>query len=290
MASTTQSTAAGVVPDGGPRVGLVQRRSVDSLDLDPFYAHLLAGMEEALDRAGGTVFVVFEESVAAELEVYRRWGADGQVDVVLLTDLVADDPRVEQCLSLGLHPVALGPEVPAGLSGIAVDELSAVRVAVEHVRADGHRRIAHVTGPRTLLHSESRAVALAALLAEEGLEALDAQGDYSRASGAEATRGLLALDPPPTAIIYDNDLMALGGHQALIEAGLSVPDDVSVLAWDDSVHCRLAEPPISAVSRDVHGLGTLLGALIVQGAGEVRVVQAPHARVVRRATTGPVPT
>jgi len=273
----------------GLRVGLVQRRAVDSHDLDPFYSLLVGGLEEALDAAGATILVVFEDSAEAETAVYRRWGEQGDVDVVVLTDLVERDPRLAECRRLGLDVVVLGLEVPEGVSGIAVDEWHAVRLAADHLHGDGHRDVGHVSGPLALLHTAARSAAFAAAFEVEGSAVVELEGDYSVASGARATRELLSRAPAPTAIVYDNDLMAIGGLRALDELGLRAPDDISVLAWDDSVHCRLAEPPISVVSRDVHGLGVLLGALIAEGRDSVRVVQAPGVQVVRRETTGPAP-
>lgn len=270
------------------RVGLVQRRAVDSQDLNPFYAHLVGGLEEILDAHDAAVFVVFADA-AAEVDVYRRWGEQGDVDVVVLTDLVAADPRLAACRSVGLDAVVLGPEVPEGASGIAVAEGPAVRAAADHVLDDGHLVVGHVTGPSGLLHTDARAIALSEVVGAEGRVTVDVEGDYSLASGARATIELLDRDVAPTAIIYDNDLMAIGGMGAIAERGLRIPEDISILAWDDSVHCRLAEPPISAVSRDVRGLGILLGELIAAGSPAVQVVEAPHAQVVRRGTTGPAP-
>lgn len=79
-----------------------------------------------------------------------------------------------------------------------------------------------------------------------------------------------APDDRPTAIVYDNDIMAVAGLSVAAEMGLSVPGDVSLLAWDDSQLCRLTHPTLSAMSHDVHGFGadaarTLFGVITGDG-------------------------
>lgn len=98
--------------------------------------------------------------------------------------------------------------------------------------------------------------------------------DYSGEAGARATRSLLTAAPAdrPTAIVYDNDIMAVAGLSVAAERGLSVPGDVSLLAWDDSQLCRLTHPTLSAMSHDVHGFGadaahTLFGVITGEGPG-----------------------
>lgn len=274
-----------------PRVGLVQHRSRDSQDLDPFFALLVAGMEESLDAAGGVVLVVFEQEGERELEVYARWAREGLVDTVVLTDLSEADPRVDHCRGLGLQVVVLGPEAVEGVSCVIVDETSAVRSAVEHLSGLGHRRVARVQGPLRLRHTVVRSGRFDAELAAAGMTWVVAQGDYSIRSGETATAALMALDAPPTAIVYDNDLMALGGLRSLAEHGSSTPADVSLLAWDDSPHCRLARPALSAVTRDLRDLGATVGSLAVSAAAgdHARIVHVGDVSVVGRGTSGPPP-
>jgi DNA-binding LacI/PurR family transcriptional regulator len=98
--------------------------------------------------------------------------------------------------------------------------------------------------------------------------------DFSGEAGARATRSLLSAsgEDRPTAIVYDNDIMAVAGLAVAAEMGLSVPGDVSLLAWDDSQLCRLTHPTLSAMSHDVQGFGadvarTLFGVITGEGPG-----------------------
>jgi DNA-binding LacI/PurR family transcriptional regulator len=117
------------------------------------------------------------------------------------------------------------------------------------------------------------------------------EGDYLTRSGADRTRELLDRDPAPTALIYDNDIMAVAGLAVAAERKIGVPQQLSLLAWDDSARCRLADPPLSVISRDVHELGqTVAQALLGTVTAEVAsVVHTPKARVVARGTTAPAP-
>jgi len=92
---------------------------------------------------------------------------------------------------------------------------------------------------------------------------LQAEGDYTAESGATATQQLLGQPDAPTAIMYDNDVMALAGIEVARNRGIEVPDALSILAWDDSHLCRLATPPLSAMSHDVNAQGMLAARLLL---------------------------
>ena len=126
---------------------------------------------------------------------------------------------------------------------------------------------------------------------EAGVTGWSLEGDYRSSSGAECTRALLDRDPVPSALIYDNDVMAVAGLAVAAARRIDVPAELSLLAWDDSPRCRLADPPLSVVSRDVHELGqTVAQALLGTQTDEVAsVLHTPQARVVVRGTTAPAP-
>jgi DNA-binding LacI/PurR family transcriptional regulator len=79
--------------------------------------------------------------------------------------------------------------------------------------------------------------------------------DYTGEEGARITRRLLSSPQRPTAVIYDNDVMAIAGMSVAQEMGLSVPGDLSIVAWDDSPLCQLTHPPLTALSRDIPAYG-----------------------------------
>lgn len=279
--------------EGGraPRFGVALQPTVEGRGLEPFYTDFLAGMEEELDRHGATVLLHVVHELEDELAAYRRWAREGLVDAVVAGDLVEDDPRATFCASLGLPLVLIGGLPTSGASVVDYDNAGAMRTAVAFLAELGHRRIDRVTGPARYAHTRARDAAFGPALAEVGASGAQVEGDYGEASGAAATRALLSAAEPPTALVYDNDVMAVAGLAVAAELGVAVPAELSVLAWDDSANCRLSHPPLSVVSRDVHEVGQDTARLLLRLAagGAPEVLTTPGVRVVARATTGPAP-
>lgn len=282
IAPTTRSAQFGVMiqpPAGGRSNG-------------PFYDSFLAGLEETLDLHGASVFVQMAGSRAEEIETYPRWARERLVDAAVLVDPVQDDPRLGVCAGLGIPVVVLGEGVRGAQASIVeVDNASAMHTAVEFLFSLGHRAFGRVSGPADLLHTRSRTAAFDAAVRAGGGTGSSVEGDYGAQSGARCTRELLDLAPRPTAIIFDNDVMAVAGLEVATECQVDVPGRLSLLAWDDSALCRLAEPPLSVVSRDAHEFGVAVaGALLrIRSVHVSSVVHTAKARVFARGTTGPAP-
>lgn len=274
-----------------PRFGVALQPTVHGRGLEPFYTDFLAGMEEELDRHGATVLLHVVHERDDELAAYRRWAQEGLVDAVVAGDLVEDDPRAQVCADLGLPLVLIGGEPGCGASVVDYDNAEAMRTAVAFLADLGHRRIGRVGGPARYAHTRARDDAFWPALAAHGAQGAQVEGDYGEASGAAATRTLLSADEPPTALVYDNDVMAVAGLAVADELGVAVPGQLSVLAWDDSANCRLSHPPLSVVSRDVHEVGRDTANLLLRLAsgGEPEVLRTPGVRVVARGTTGAAP-
>lgn len=269
------------------RVGLVLARPAQVLGEEAFYHEFLEGLERVLTPAGVSVLVRVVTDRAAETAVYERWSAQQRVGGVILVDLSPGDERVGLAGRLGLPAVVLGdPSTAAGLPTVWTDDAGSAREAVSFLAGLGHRVIGQVSGPLSFAHTQLRRGGFEAEAAARGLTMLEADGDYSFESGRAATAGLLTGERP-TAIVFDNDLMAIGGLQAIAERGLAVPADVSVVAWDDSALCQLAVPALSAMSHDVGRIGELAAAAVTDAmAGRpAEVYEAPPARIVGRAST-----
>jgi DNA-binding LacI/PurR family transcriptional regulator len=273
-------------------VGLVLRRRPHSLGIDPFYSELIAGMDDAASELGGSVLVHVVSDLEAELASYERWAAAGRISGVVLSDLVEDDRRADFLSGLGTPVVVLGDaDMSRPSMMVHVDNYSAMRDAVMHLVSLGHRTIGRVSGPAGLQHTAARSRAFEATVSEAGIVGMTREGDYSAESGGTLTRGLLGEPGRPTAIVYDNDVMAVAGLAAAAELGVPVPEELSLLAWDDSALCRLAHPPLSVMSRDVHSLGyataqALAGAISGTATGSVR---AADPVIISRSSTAVAP-
>jgi DNA-binding LacI/PurR family transcriptional regulator len=286
------SSAARALSDGrAGALGLVVDRPARTLGIEPYFTQLISGIEGELAARDVALLLQLTADRAAQLGSYRRWWAERRVDGVFLVDLQVDDARIELLKELGMPAIVVGgPRGLAGLPGAWNDEEGAVRAVVEYLAALGHRRIARVAGPPELWHTAMRTEVFEAKAAELGLSPVTVPTDYTGEQGARATRSLVASAEPPTAIVYDNDVMALAGLSVAAEMGVSVPDRLSLVAWDDSVLCRLVHPPLTAVSLDIAGYGARVARLLldqIAGAAPESVCHATPVLVPRGSTAPP---
>lgn len=262
------------------------------LGIEPFFMELIAGIEETLGRENRSLLLHVVRGQADEIRAYERWARDEMVGAVVVVNVTVDDERLRVLERLGLPAVVVGgPERELGFAHVFVDNAGAVREAVGHLVALGHRRLARVSGPANLAHTRTRDTAFLDECAVRGVQAVVVEGDYSEESGASATRALLGRGSRPSAIVYDNDVMAVGGLATAREMQVGVPAEVSLLAWDDSALCRLSSPALSAMSMDVHAVGVRVADCVLNllASGEPAVYNAPLPQLVTRGTTGPAP-
>ncbi|MFI7292647.1 LacI family DNA-binding transcriptional regulator [Streptomyces sp. NPDC050121] len=274
-------------------VGLAICRPARMLGLEPFYMEFVSGVESVLTEHSCSLLLRLVRTVEEEVGLQESWWRGRQIGGSILVDFRADDPRVTAAERLGIPVVAVGhPSLTGSLTSVWTDDATAVTEAVRYLAALGHRRIARVGGAASLGHTMMRTAAFDAAARSLGLAgAWQVATDYSGEAGARATRSLLTATPPdrPTAIVYDNDIMAVAGLAVAAEMGLGVPGDVSLLAWDDSQLCRLTHPTLSAMSHDVHGFGaeaarTLFGVITGTGPGSHPV---PTPVLTPRGSTAP---
>lgn len=277
-------------------VGLVLARAPELLGLDPFYPSFIAGAEAVLSTAGYSLLLRAlpdpAADPAAEAAAYRQLGTEGRVDGVLLTDLRSADSRIEVLTALGLPAITLNrPDIPSPFPAVSVEDAPGITAATEHLIQLGHTRIGHVTGPSPFLHAASRASAWRAALDAAGLpEGPVITADFTAASGAQATRDLLAMPNPPTAIVYGNDLMAIAGLSTAQAMGFTVPEQLSVTGFDNIELAAHVHPALTTVRTDPFRWGqeaarTLLK-LIDTGTADDHTV-GPVELIVRSSTAHP---
>jgi DNA-binding LacI/PurR family transcriptional regulator len=173
---------------------------------------------------------------------------------------------------------------------VTVDDRQGVARTVEHLLGLGHRRVAFVGGTKGYVHSRSRRTAWRQALEAAGVApGPDLVADFTGPGGAAATRALLGLADPPTAIVYANDVMAIAGMGVAIGLGLQVPGDLSVTGFDDVPLAAHLAPPLTTVRQDAQAWGRA-AAEVLLAVGEGRPagdVELPPATPVFRASTGP---
>ncbi|KIF79643.1 LacI family transcriptional regulator [Streptomyces sp. 150FB] len=266
-------------------VGLALVRDAEALGAEPFFHDFIAGMERVLLPLGVPVLLQVVATVEQAAERMRAWARHGQVQGVILIDLLPGDERVALVRELGMPAVVIGPPVTAdGLPAVWTQDDVAMQDVVDELVAAGHAHLGHVAGPAQMAHTIIRRRTFMAAAAGHGVRTTTFEGDYSEAAGIRALTALSALEDRPTAVVFDNDVMALGALHQAGRLGLMVPADLSLVAWDDSALCQLAAPPLGAVSHDVQELGELAGRTLADAvvAAPATTVNAPPARLVVR--------
>lgn len=271
-------------------VGLVLARAGDTLGLEPFFMRFILGLERELAGAGFALVLQLAEDHRAWNRTVSTWWAERRVDAVVVTDLHSRDSRIPVLRKLGVPCVVAGrPQRNLNAATVWVDDGLGVRTAVESLMTLGHSRIARVAGLHALDHTRARAAAFDAVMSAHGLAGEVVETDYTYDSGMAATRQLLDQARPPTAVLYDSDLLAVAGANCARSLGLEVPTDLSIIAGDDSTLCEVSQPPLTALSRDVVAFGaTVARALLAQLSGQVPgLIEAPAPVLVMRGSTGP---
>lgn len=223
-----------------------------TLGFNLFYLDFLAGVEQELGAHDQALLIRTAPNVDTELAVYRQWAKDGRVDGVILADQRVGDPRPAAARELGLPAVIAGQRSVAGIPAVRADDEKAAELAVRYLVGLGHRRIARVPGASSYVHTRIRGAAFDRALRSAGLSAPDVR---LRSDGDRATRQLLALPQPPTAILYESAGAAIDGIRAATAMGVDVPGALSIVAWDDSPVLELITPPLTALHRDVFQFG-----------------------------------
>ena len=182
---------------------------------------------------------------------------------------------------------------PSGELTVSIDNWTGGLLAARHLTGLGHTRIGLITGPESALSSTARAAGFIQGLREAGMTLSDdmrRNGDFDAAEGYRAAMSLLNTDKPPTAIFALNDLMAVGVYQAAAERGLRIPDDLSVVGFDDVFPSAYLGPGLTTVNQSFDDMARKAVDMIVRsrkGTLTDTSVVLPVRLTLRRSTTAP---
>jgi LacI family transcriptional regulator, repressor for deo operon, udp, cdd, tsx, nupC, and nupG len=264
----------------------------------PFYSRILAGISDGFADSDYAVLIADTESrplLPGELAGYFL---DGRIDGVISLDGNLDRAELASCVEMGaggrivlLCEWVEGMEFPV----IRSDNAEGARLAVRHLHALGHRKIAHVTGPEGNVLTGARRRGMLEERARLGLPARDEwiiRGDFSLECGAEAARLILAMEERPTAVFCAADMVAFGLTAGLAAGGLRVPEDISVVGFDDIDMSDYYVPALTTIRQDRHRLGreaalALRARLGPDGAGAAVAGDMVEVTLVVRDSTAP---
>lgn len=245
-------------------VGVVIPEPTALLFGDPFFPRVLRGISEALAEEELQLVLLMPEVRADEVRV-EGYLAAGHVDGVLLISLHGSDPLPEDLRARGI-PVVVGGRPPsAGITYVDVDNQRGAGMAVQHLLANGRRRVATIAGPQDMPAGADRLAGYHEALGTAGLpvdERLVEIADFSLEGGRSAMERLLARAPGVDALFVASDLMAMGALATLQAAGRRVPEDVAVVGFDDSPLAAQAHPPLSSVRQPIEEMGREMARLL----------------------------
>ncbi|MGP8207737.1 MAG: LacI family DNA-binding transcriptional regulator [Acidimicrobiales bacterium] len=249
----------------------------------------LYGIEQAARAAGYFLSVVSPQSIDRD-SVRDAAGrlADQHVEgIVVIAPLVSATEALDG-LPTNMPVVVVEGDPRVDLAAVTVDQVAGARAATTFLLSCGHRTVFHVAGPSEWQEAQGRVAGWLSALEGSGAEVTSAlSGDWTARSGYRAGRSLAGV-PEATAIFVANDQMALGVLLALHECHRRVPEDVSVIGFDDIPESAYFTPPLTTVRQDFDQVGRaslrLLLDQIESGARSVDRVMVPSELVVRRST------
>ncbi|MBC8945741.1 MULTISPECIES: DNA-binding transcriptional regulator CytR [Xenorhabdus] len=226
---------------------------------DPFFNESIRGIEETAAKHGYLVLIgdckhqQQQEHAFINLLITKR--IDGMI--LLGSNVPFDVSKEEQ---KNMPPMVMANEFAPelGLPTVHIDNLTSAFNATHHLQKIGHKRIACITGPDTMPLCQYRLQGYIQALRRTGVPIRDeyiVRGDFTHESGAESVETLLTLPEPPSAIFCHSDVMAIGAMWQAKKMGLKLPEDLSIVGFDNINMAQYSEPPLTTVAQPCYEIG-----------------------------------
>jgi LacI family transcriptional regulator len=260
----------------------------------PFFLDMLMGVNDGMESSGLQVIVASARSVETELDVFKRLIERQRVGGLLFGRTRRHDERIAYLLERDIPFVAFGrSETSNDFPYVDIDHRVVGRAGCARFIALGHRRIALVHAPEYLMFSHLERLGYTDALRAAGIrfdKSLCVEAAISEEGGADATRRLLELPDPPTAIVCGHDLIALGVLRGIAETGRVPGRDVGVIGGDNHPIGRYVQPALTTFSAETHRAGKRMAEMLLERlAGkspqELQEVWAPE--LIVRSSDGP---
>jgi len=232
---------------------------------NPFFTEVARGVEDAASKRDYAVFLCNSDESAAKEERYINVLMEQLVRGVLITPADKKADRLDTMRERGIAVVLLDREIKdRSQCSVSVDDIYGGQIAIEYLASLGHKRIAWVSGPESIPQVADRAtgVTKAAKATDVHIETIRVPL-MNTAKGETAATMILALDVMPTAIFCANDLLALGVMRELVRQKIQIPDQISILGYDDIEFAPSALIPLSSISQPAYQMGVTAANLLL---------------------------
>ncbi len=257
--------ARGLRTSRSDTIGLAVRRTRRDFAKDPFYAELIASVMDRAAQRGYHLSVSASRTAGGERLFYDSLFNSNRVDGLLILESMEHDERIERLRAADFPFVLIGRyDGSADLFSVNNDNVGGARMLTEFMLSRGRRRIGFINGPRDLTVSQDRLQGYCQAHEAAGIRmdpSLVLETDFGESGGRSAADRLLASRPD--AIIAIDDLIGLGALATLKEAGLSVPGDVALAGFNDSLFCPHTDPPLTSVRINVDEIGAKAADLLI---------------------------
>ncbi|ALS27647.1 transcriptional regulator [Paenibacillus sp. 32O-W] len=274
------------------------RRSTSTVGLmlpdlaNPYFAEIARAVEDRGHEFGFSLLICSTDNDPSKEEKYLSLMVQKCVDGIMIATSTGQDGLLRELAEQRMPIVAISRELPSlPVDTVMVDDFMGGYMAGKHLVGLGHRRIGIIAEKLGASSSPERIRGCRQAMAEAGIEADDsliAEASYTVDGGRKAAARLLGGGEPPTALFACNDVLAIGALQAAFERGLQVPEQLSVVGFDNTMLATITAPPLTTVSQPIQDIGRrAFDALLQEIRGEKRTKQRlvllPEL-VVRRST------
>lgn len=251
----------------------------DGIFKDPLVMHILEGIESECTQTDYNILLstprLTEEGVAPQ---FNQLLSSGYIDGVIAIDNVPLASVGDAAIKKNIPTVVIG--YTENDYFVYSDDYGGGQQLMEHVLALGHKDIAIITVPDSMNHAiERRIDGIKSVLDKHGIDfdALPCElGDFSTAGGAKAMQNILSQNAKVTAVVCLNDRMAIGAIQQIYQAGLHVPDDITVVGYDNIASSEIATPPLTTIDQQAVELGREATKMLIDVLGD----NCPEAKVL----------
>jgi len=247
-------------------LGLVLCQSPEQVFADAFLPQVILGIEQAAIQQG--FHILLKQVAPDDSEGYTRLINENHVDGIILSGPRQDDQQILRLYRDGVPIMLMGQLPETNIPFVDVDAAAGAETAVRHLIELGHQRIAMITNaPLTYTSAQQRRNGYLQALRSAGLQVNDVlirEGNYTPASGFAAMTQLLNLPSRPTAVFVASDVVAMGAILAIKENGLSIPQDIALVGFDDIPLAEYFDPPLTTIRLPAFGLGWAVGERLIR--------------------------